>query len=121
MSSQERDDDSPFHSLHNTIATLSNLLGLDATWKPISHVKTAMKCKLVVNSAINPFTALLGCCNGDLLESAEARKIISRMCVEAARAYSMQAESSLSCCACVADADLRSAVGRALGMDIGAA
>ena len=74
------------------MAAISNLSGLDATWKSISHVETAMKRKLVMNSVINPLTALLGCRNGDLLESAERRKIISRVCAEAARAYGMQAQ-----------------------------
>ena len=92
MSPQEGDDDSPYRSLRNTVAALSNLSGLDATWKPISHVETAMKRKLVVNSVVNPLTALLGCRNGDLLESAEARKIVERICAEAARAYAMQAQ-----------------------------
>ena len=50
-----------------------------------------MERKLVVNLVINPLTALLGCRIGDLLESAEARKIVSRVCAEAARAYAMQA------------------------------
>jgi len=74
------------------VAALSNLSGLDATWKSISPVETAMKRKLVMNSVINPLTARLGCRNGDLLESAEARKIISRGCAEAARAFGMQAQ-----------------------------
>jgi len=93
MSPQERDDpSSPYRSLHNTVAALSNLSGLNATWKPISHVETAMKRKLVVNSVINPLTALLGCRNGELLESAEARKIIKRVCSEASHAFAMQAQ-----------------------------
>jgi len=92
MSPQECDDDSPYRSLRNTVAALSNLSGLDATWKPISHVETAMKRKLVVNLVINPLTAFLGCRNGDLLESTEARKIVECMCTEAALAYGMQAQ-----------------------------
>jgi 2-dehydropantoate 2-reductase len=91
MSPQEGDD-SPYRSLRNTVATLSNLSGLNAAWKPISHVETAMKRKLVVNSVINPLTALLGCRNGELLESAHARKIIKRVCHEAARAFAMQVQ-----------------------------
>lgn len=91
MSPQEGDE-SPYRSLRNTVATLSNLSGLNAAWKPISHVETAMKRKLVVNSVINPLTALLGCRNGELLESADARKIIQRVCCEAARAFAMQAQ-----------------------------
>jgi 2-dehydropantoate 2-reductase len=91
MSPQEGDD-SPYRSLRNTVAVLSNLSGLNAVWKPISHVETAMKRKLVVNSVINPLTALMGCRNGDLLESGDARKIIKRVCSEAANAFAMQAQ-----------------------------
>jgi 2-dehydropantoate 2-reductase len=55
-----------------------------------------MKRKLVVNSVVNPLTALMGCRNGDLLETADARKIISRICSEAARAFAMQAQQNES-------------------------
>jgi 2-dehydropantoate 2-reductase len=85
-------DDSPYRSLRNTVAALSNLSGLNTAWKPISHVETAMKRKLVVNSVVNPLTALLGCRNGELLETAEARKILNRICFEAAQAFGMQAQ-----------------------------
>ncbi len=51
-----------------------------------------MKRKLVVNSVVNPLTALLGCRNGELLETAEARKILYRICSEAASAFAMQAQ-----------------------------
>ncbi len=85
-------DDSPYRSLRNTVAALSNLSGLNTAWKPISHVETAMKRKLVVNSVVNPLTALLGCRNGELLETAEARKILYRICSEAASAFAMQAQ-----------------------------
>ncbi|KAN0124838.1 Ketopantoate reductase PanE/ApbA C terminal domain containing protein [Russula decolorans] len=89
---REEGDDSPYRSLRNTVAALSNLPGLNTAWKPISHVETAMKRKLVVNSVVNPLTALLGCRNGELLETAEARKILNRICFEAAQAFSMQAQ-----------------------------
>jgi 2-dehydropantoate 2-reductase len=52
-----------------------------------------MKRKLVVNSAVNALTALLGCRNGELLESEESKKIIKRVCFEAARAFAMQAQA----------------------------
>jgi 2-dehydropantoate 2-reductase len=90
--SPKEGDDSPYRSLRNTVAALSNLSGLNTTWKPISHVETAMKRKLVVNSVVNPLTALMGCRNGELLETAEARKILSRVCFEAAQAFAMQAQ-----------------------------
>ncbi len=92
MSPKGGGDDSPYRSLRNTVAALSNLPGLNSVWKPISHVETAMKRKLVVNSVINPLTALLGCRNGELLETTEARKILNRICFEAAQAFAMQAQ-----------------------------
>ena len=85
-------DDSPYRSLHNTMVALSNLSGLNTAWKPMSHVETAMKRKLVVDSVVNPLTALLGCRNAELLETAEARKIINRVCSEAAHVFSMQSQ-----------------------------
>ncbi|KAI0275005.1 ketopantoate reductase PanE/ApbA C terminal-domain-containing protein [Gloeopeniophorella convolvens] len=84
--------DSPYRPLRNTVAALSGLTGLDAVWKPISHVELAMKRKLVVNSTVNPLTAIIGCRNGELLESQEARKIIQRVCFEASQAFAMQAQ-----------------------------
>lgn len=90
--SPKEGNDSPYRSLRNTMAALSNLSGLNTAWEPISHVETAMKRKLVVNSVVNPLTALLGCRNGELLETTEARKIIRRVCYEAALAFAMQAQ-----------------------------
>ena len=90
--SPKEGDDSPYRSLRNTVAALSSLSGLNAVWRPISHVETAMKRKLVVNSVVNPLTAILGCRNGELLETTEARKIIGRICFEAAQAFAMQAQ-----------------------------
>jgi 2-dehydropantoate 2-reductase len=92
--SPDEGDDSPYRSLRNTVAALSNLSGLYTAWKPISYVEIAMKRKLVVNSVVNPLTALMGCRNGDLLETADARKIISRICSEAARAFAMQVQEN---------------------------
>ena len=87
-----QDDGSAYRPLRNTVAALTNLTRLSTTWKPISHVETAMKRKLVVNSVVNPLTALLGCRNGDLLESGESMKIMKRVCFEAAEAFAMQAQ-----------------------------
>lgn len=85
-------DDTTYLPLRNTVAALTQLTRLNTTWKPISHVETAMKRKLVVNSIVNPLTALLGCRNGDLLESEEFMKIMKRVCFEAAEAFAMQAQ-----------------------------
>jgi 2-dehydropantoate 2-reductase len=89
--SLEGGDDSRYLSLRNTVAALSGLSELRAVWQPISHIETAMKRKLVVNSVVNPLTALLGCRNGELLESGESRKVIRRVCSEAASAFALQA------------------------------
>ncbi|KAH9081713.1 ketopantoate reductase PanE/ApbA C terminal-domain-containing protein [Lactarius deliciosus] len=85
--------DSTYRPLRNTVAVLSNLTRLNTTWRPISHVETAMKRKLVVNTVVNPLTALLGCRNGDLLESEESMKIMKRVCFEAAEAFARQAQA----------------------------
>ncbi|KAI9444863.1 ketopantoate reductase PanE/ApbA C terminal-domain-containing protein [Lactarius indigo] len=87
-----QDVDSAYRPLRNTVAVLSNITRLNTTWKPISYVETAMKRKLVVNTVVNPLTALLGCRNGDLLESEEFMKIMKRVCFEAAEAFAMQAQ-----------------------------
>jgi 2-dehydropantoate 2-reductase len=85
-----QDDDSTYRPLRNTVAALSSLTRMNTSWKPISHVETGMKRKLVANSVINPLTALIGCRNGDLLESEESMKIMKRVCFEAAEAFAMQ-------------------------------
>ena len=50
-----------------------------------------MRRKLVINSVVNPLSAFLSCRNGDLLESAEGRKMIEHVCAEAALAFAMRA------------------------------
>lgn len=85
-------------SLRNTVAALSSLEGMGATWQPISSVLLAMKRKLVVNAIINPLTALMNCRNGDVLQSTYARHITQRVCREAAQAFAAehQAEMGMS-------------------------
>ncbi|TFY70548.1 hypothetical protein EVG20_g2458 [Dentipellis fragilis] len=76
-----------YSSLRNTVAVLSSMDGLNTSWKPISHVLTAMKRKLVVNAVINPLTALMGCRNGDIFPTQAALRISSRICSEAAKVF----------------------------------
>ncbi|OBZ79530.1 hypothetical protein A0H81_01220 [Grifola frondosa] len=58
MSPTEANPDLRYQSLRNTIAALTNAEGLNATWRPLD-VQMAMRRKVVVNSIINPITALL--------------------------------------------------------------
>jgi len=47
-----------------------------------SNIKREIWRKAVVNAAINPLTAILGCRNGYLLENEHARKLMEGICRE---------------------------------------
>ncbi|KAI0031408.1 ketopantoate reductase PanE/ApbA C terminal-domain-containing protein [Vararia minispora EC-137] len=91
------DDPDPEHyaSLRNTVAVLSSLSGLLATWEPISDIVIAMKRKVVVNSIINPLTAIMNCRNGDILDSPNTHRIARMVCEEAALAFAMEHNTRL--------------------------
>ncbi|KAI0673330.1 2-dehydropantoate 2-reductase [Trametes maxima] len=74
-------------NLRNTIAALTSASGLRASWEPFSDVQVAMRSKLVVNSFINPVSALLQCRNGGVLESTRGRNLADRVCREAHRIF----------------------------------
>lgn len=85
-----RTDDPQFpryRSLHLTVSAMLAMEALDTRWKPIADVQLAMRRKLVVNSVINPLTALMGCRNGDIFTQRASLRIASRICSEAAAAY----------------------------------
>ncbi|KAI0931748.1 hypothetical protein AcW2_000570 [Taiwanofungus camphoratus] len=77
-------------SLRETIAALQSAEGLHAHWGPIYDVHIAMRRKLVVNSVINPLTALLGCSNGQLFEDAAGMRLCTRLCQEASSVFRAQ-------------------------------
>lgn len=81
---------SRYLSLRNTLAALSSLESLKASWRPIYDVHMAMRHKVVVNSVVNPLTALMGCRNGDILRSASGREIIRNVCHEASDVFRAQ-------------------------------
>lgn len=77
-------------SLRNTIAALSSLQSLNAVWKPIYDIRMAMRRKVVVNSVINPLTALMDCRNGLIFKNNDGRQICHSVCWEASRAFHAQ-------------------------------
>lgn len=83
-----------YRSLRNTVAVLRGLSGLQPVWEPISTLQLYMRRKLVVNSVINPLTALLGCRNGELFGNAAAQRLASRICGEAAQVFAAEARTS---------------------------
>jgi 2-dehydropantoate 2-reductase len=90
ISGQEDPDHERYASLHATVAALGSLQDLNATWQPISSVELAMRRKVVVNSVINPLTAIMRCRNGDLFQSKDAQAISTAVCGEAARTFAAQ-------------------------------
>jgi 2-dehydropantoate 2-reductase len=78
---------SPYRTLRATIAALQSLSDLNASWVPMAEMQIVLRQKLVVNSCINPITALLDCRNGELLNSRHAHALIRAVCREAGHVY----------------------------------
>lgn len=95
ISTPENDLERKFLSLRNTIYALTCMEPLNVTWEPIYDVDMARRKKLVVNSIINPLTALLGCRNGDLFTSEHGRHICTAVCYEVSYAFRKQWESEV--------------------------
>ncbi|THV07513.1 hypothetical protein K435DRAFT_260012 [Dendrothele bispora CBS 962.96] len=86
-----------YQSLRNTVAALLLMDNLRTSWRPMEEIQLAMRRKLVVNSVINPLTAILGCRNGELFSHQAARSILRGVCTEASRVYAaeMQAQAKV--------------------------
>ena len=82
-------------SLRNTVAALLGLQSLNAQWRPIYDVQMMMRRKVVVNSVINPLTALLNCQNGEVLRHPWGQGICRRICHEAAAVFKAQWEAEI--------------------------
>ena len=78
---------SPYRTLRATIAALQSLSDLNTSWIPMAEMQIVLRQKLVVNSCINPITALLDCRNGELLTSRHAQALIRAVCKEAGHVY----------------------------------
>ncbi|KAJ8516122.1 hypothetical protein ONZ45_g6541 [Pleurotus djamor] len=79
-----------YRSLRNTVAAMLMLKSLNVSWKPMADMQVTMRRKLVVNSVINPLTALMGCRNGDIFTTEASLRIMRRVCQEAHDAYLAQ-------------------------------
>ncbi|CDO72971.1 hypothetical protein BN946_scf185007.g25 [Trametes cinnabarina] len=77
-------------NLRNTIAALIHSPGLRASWEPFHDVQIGLRSKLVVNSFVNPVSALLQCKNGETLRSTYGMTVADRVCREAERVFRLQ-------------------------------
>ncbi|TDL28133.1 hypothetical protein BD410DRAFT_739628 [Rickenella mellea] len=82
-----------YQSLRNTVAVLKGLSDLQPTWHPISTLQLHMRRKLVVNSVVNPLTAIMGCRNGDLFANINAIRLADRICGEASQIFAAEAKA----------------------------
>ncbi|EAU92816.1 hypothetical protein CC1G_01861 [Coprinopsis cinerea okayama7 len=85
-----------YRSLRDTVAALKGLGALHTSWKPISAIQLAMRRKVVVNSVINPLTALMRCRNGEIFKSEAGQSICSSVAAEAAAAFAAQIKAETS-------------------------
>ncbi|VDB86573.1 unnamed protein product [Peniophora sp. CBMAI 1063] len=90
LSTSDDPDAAHYASLRNTVTVLSNLVGLNSSWIPLSDLLVEMKRKVVVNSVINPLTAIMNCRNGDVATSPHTARICRAICEEASLAFALQ-------------------------------
>lgn len=90
MTSSSEASDPRYLSLRNTIAALTNSPGLNASWRPLWDVQTALHRKVVVNAFINPVSALLGVRNGSMLTDAYGEFLADHVCAEAEAVFRAQ-------------------------------
>jgi len=83
-----------YSSLRATVAILNSPKPLRPIWLPIADLQIRVKRKLVVNSIINPLTALLSTSNGVLFGHESARYITASVCDEAATVFAKEYSST---------------------------
>ncbi|KAF5388523.1 hypothetical protein D9757_004676 [Collybiopsis confluens] len=78
---------SRYRSLRLTLASLQAMEALNTSWLPMSDMQIAIRRKLVVNAAVNPLTALIGCKNGEVFQSEASRALLRKICTEASDVF----------------------------------
>ncbi|KAJ3721738.1 ketopantoate reductase-like protein [Lentinula raphanica] len=79
-----------YRSLRNTVAALQLMEALHPIWLTMEEMQITMRRKLAVNAVINPLTALIGCKNGDVFQTPEARSLLFGVCKEASNVYTAE-------------------------------
>lgn len=72
-----------YANLQSTIDALSSLHELSPRFVPIPDLHERLLLKLVVNAAVNPVTAIMGCKNGSLLNEPDAMRLVRSVVWEA--------------------------------------
>lgn len=91
-------------TLRNTMEALLSLNDLSVVWRPISDLQLDMRRKVVVNSVINPLTAILNCQNGKIFQHEAGRRIAHSVCNEASYVFRKEWQHELDEAARVGDA-----------------
>lgn len=77
-------------TLRATIAALSGMLQLNPVWETFSDLQVRLRKKLVINSIVNPITALIGTSNGALYGNEPVRYVIKAFCDEASAVFARE-------------------------------
>jgi 2-dehydropantoate 2-reductase len=82
--------------LRNTVAALLAMDTLNTQWRTISEMQVEIRRKLVINSVVNPLTAIMGVRNGDIFGTRQSQQLVARVCREASAVFraQMQAEAA---------------------------
>lgn len=83
-------------TLRATIAALSGMLQLNPIWETFSDLQIRLRRKLVVNSIVNPLTALIGTSNGALYGEESVRYIIQAFCDEVSSIFAKEYAGALN-------------------------
>ncbi|KIY67188.1 6-phosphogluconate dehydrogenase C-terminal domain-like protein [Cylindrobasidium torrendii FP15055 ss-10] len=82
------------HSLATSVQLLKSVEELNPTWLSNSDLQVLIRERLVIDSIVDPLTAVMRCTNGYLLTTDYARHIISNACNEASKIFQAELNQS---------------------------